>query len=886
MADILVPIILKHLIKLGEYEVNLLLGVRDQVDLLESDLQFIKAFLQKCARRRNDPIVIELVNQISDVALEIEDIVDAYAARVIRERRRNLLGKLFHCFGHAKVLHGVANKTTRIMNRVENICNNKEKYGIGEADQPSVDDEEAEQSSIERRRNVDEADVVGFEKDTTTLIYQLTNPENLQLDVITIHGMGGLGKSTLARKIYKDTDVLNHFECLAWVAVSQQWQAKTLLLDVLKSFKQISDETSKKVFEELKDELHEHLKGKKYLIVLDDIWSTQVWEELRVAFPDESKGSRILITTRVKDVARHASPTPPHDLKILDENESWILLRKVVFRGRECPPNLEELGKKIAKSCGGLPLSIVLLGGTLAAEKKSHQSWLRFVANVNLYLKQGITCLTLSYNHLPPELKACFLYLGLFPEVSEINVRDFIELWIAEGFIQSDRSTSIYDVAEDYLEKLIDRSMIQVATKRLDGGVKTCRIHDLLRDLCIAESRRDKFFDIYSIDNNVSLNRKSRRLSIQSGESLDFDLPPRARSLFFFDDFVYPISKSSWKQIYKSTKFIRVLYLSRLEIRKIPSQIEELIFLRCLFIKDCKVDNFSSSIWNFWYLETLHLNFYGMGSLPKGIWSVMKNLRYLYVVVPRRDLDLRNIPRRSLMGKPFWNLQVLSWLHVNKNTAHVIAKFPNLRKLGLSFREEIMEEGEVEKVMASIRRLESLRSFKIRKWSAGRMEVGTRLNSLPSTLTKISLTYCTHCTPFDWEIFKVLARQPYLRVLKLATNDKPWVGHPPHELRVVAGEFPRLQVLKLRNLRIKTWKMEKDAMPNLESLFIHDDIKIMLENLPEDELLCRSTLQLVEVIGGFEVQDKLKTMLTDFKIKHPATPCKINITERYLPPVF
>ncbi|KAF3437605.1 hypothetical protein FNV43_RR20361 [Rhamnella rubrinervis] len=468
----------------------------------------------------------------------------------------------------------------------------------------------------------------------------------------------------------------------------------------------------------------------------------------------------------------------------------------------------------------------------------------------------------------------------MFPEDSEIIVKDLIELWIAEGFIQSARNTPIYDVAEDYLEKLIDRSMIQVATKRLDGGVKTCRIHDLLRDLCISESGRDKFFDIYSIDNNVSLNRKSRRLSIQSFESPNSDLPPCARSLFFFGVSLNPISKSVSEQIYKSTKFIRVLYLSRLRIEKIPSQIEELIFLRCLFIKNCGFyRSISSSIWNFRYLETLHLEFFFNTSFPKGIWSVMKNLRYLYLS-SRVTLDLCNIPRRSLMSEPFWNLQVLSGLRVNQNTALVIAKFPHLRKLGLYFHGNSIEEDDVEKVMASIRRLESLQSIKIINHWEYPMKFGARLNSLPSTLSKISLKY--YYSPFELDTFKVLARQPHLRVLKITSLPDPWETNLlPHEVRVVAGEFRQLQVLKLRNLGIKTLEMEKDAMPNLESLFI--DSCDLLEYLPEDELLCRSTLQLVEVIGWKVEDNKLKTMLTDFKIKHPDTPYKINITERVLP---
>lgn len=169
-----------------------------------------------------------------------------------------------------------------------------------------------------------------------------------------------------------------------------------------------------------------------------------------------------------------------------------------MFRGGECPPNLKELGRKLVERCGGLPLSIVLLGGVLANKEKSPRIWSRFIKNVCWQLTEGVSVLKLSYNHLPRELKSCFLYLGLFPEDWEIDVSDLIEFWIAEGFIQPVRNMSIYDVAEDYLEQLIDRSLIQVARKRKDGAVKTCRIHDLVRYLCITESIRDKFSEIYS----------------------------------------------------------------------------------------------------------------------------------------------------------------------------------------------------------------------------------------------------------------------------------------------------------------------------------------------------------------------------------------------------
>ena len=146
-------------------------------------------------------------------------------------------------------------------------------------------------------------------------------------------------------------------------------------------------------------------------------------------------------------------------------------------------------------SCHGLPLAIVVLGGLLANKEKTHRIWSKYVGHVNSFLadEEKSNCmdiLALSYNQLPQRLKPCFLYFGIYPEDFEIPVRQLIRLWIAEGFIRQIGNRNMEDIAEAYLEELIDWSLVQVATKGLDGGVKTCRIHDLLRDLCISESAK------------------------------------------------------------------------------------------------------------------------------------------------------------------------------------------------------------------------------------------------------------------------------------------------------------------------------------------------------------------------------------------------------------
>ena len=245
----------------------------------------------------------------------------------------------------------------------------------------------------------------------------------------------------------------------------------------------------------------------RYLLVLDDIWKYEVWDEGSVAFPNNSNGSRILITSRIK-VALHASsvkdnipPIPPYELPLLKEDKSWELFSKKVFQGGTCPSELEILGRQIVESCHGLPLAIVVLGGLLANKEKTNRTWSKYAGHVNSFLIKGrSSCrdiLALSYNNLSQRLKPCFLYFGIYPEDFEIPMRQLIQLWIAEGFIQKIQNRNIEDVVEDYLEELIDRSLIQVATKRLDGGVKTCHIHDLLRDLCISESIKEKFLEVH-----------------------------------------------------------------------------------------------------------------------------------------------------------------------------------------------------------------------------------------------------------------------------------------------------------------------------------------------------------------------------------------------------
>ncbi|XP_027335860.1 putative disease resistance protein RGA1 [Abrus precatorius] len=344
-----------------------------------------------------------------------------------------------------------------------------------------------------------ESDIIGRDDSKKEIISLLRKPhENQKVSLIAIVGLGGLGKTALAQLVYNDLEVQNFFEMQMWVCVSDNFDVKTILMKILDSII-IDSQRQDQSLEKLQRELHKNLSGKKYLLVLDDIWneSYDKWAELKKYLMCGARDSKILVTTRNENVAKTMTASTSYPLKGLTDEESWSLLKNIAFED-DCKgvnQNLESMGKEIAKKCKGVPLAVKTLGGLLRGQNEvsdwenvlSGDFWKVCEEQISI-----MPILKLSYQNLSPDMRQCFAYCSLYPKDSEIPKDELIQLWMAQGYLQcSTEKQRMEDVGNQFVKMFLMNSFFQEAESDKYGEIKSFKMHDLMHDLAMLVAGND-----------------------------------------------------------------------------------------------------------------------------------------------------------------------------------------------------------------------------------------------------------------------------------------------------------------------------------------------------------------------------------------------------------
>ncbi|XP_015161251.1 putative disease resistance RPP13-like protein 3 isoform X1 [Solanum tuberosum] len=506
---------------------------KKQTEVLSDKYTFLKTFLEDFTNIFHEDVKMKHLERIiQEAANGVEDTIDShvYDRHVLVQSKqvRSKADAIFHQnLEYAIEEIGLIQK--EVMKKIKvNKFNSKISHSRDTSSQIPLDQKDI---------------IVGLDEDLLRIKDRLI-VQSSRLEVVPIIGMGGIGKTTLARRVYDDSLIAYHFYVRAWTNVSQEFDTREIFLGILRSIGAVNDEVERNsTNEQLAERVYRSLKGRKYLIVLDDMWSIEAWQHVRRSFPDDHNGSRIVLTTRLADVASCAcSVNSLHQMRFLSMEESWTLLRDKVFGNGSYSPELEKIGRYIVHQCQGLPLAVVAIGGLLSKMSKETSSWENVAEKVGSLMTSDTTdclnILSLSYNHLPQYLKACFLYMGVFAEIREIPVWKLIKLWIAEGFVKKVNHKNLEDVAEENLRELVDRSLVLVGKHTSLRKIKTCKMHDLVRDMCLREAKYENFihfktrYDHDDLLENISCLRRVADFHKYTDSELS-KLMPHTRSVFF-----------------------------------------------------------------------------------------------------------------------------------------------------------------------------------------------------------------------------------------------------------------------------------------------------------------------------------------------------------------
>jgi hypothetical protein len=672
-------------------------GLEKKLKKWSKMLPRIEAVLDDAEEKQENGVAVKRwLDDLRDLAYDADDILDEFATEALRQKLtggnhagtskvRNFIPAC--CTGFTpsaiKINMRLGSEMEEITARFNEMVKQKDDLKLSE--------------NVDRRRSyrtreilaptsvVTEAHVYGREKDKEALLEFVLGEKgrDAQLSVIPIIGMGGIGKTTLAQLVYNDEKVESFFDVKAWACVSEDFDAVRVTKAILQCF--TSENCEGKDLNWLQNKLKEKLKGKKFFVVLDDLWNENYldWSILCAPFEAGAPRSTIVITTRNEGVSLKTGTIPAaYALKELSNDVCLSILAHHALGKRDFSAhlNLKDIGEEIVKRCKGSPLAAKVLGGVLRSKSMDRDEWDDVLKNKiwNLQeVKSEIApALMLSYHHLPSHLKRCFAYCSVLPKDYLFEEKHLVLLWMAEGLLQPrEGKNQMEDLGSEYFRNLLSRSFFQQSFKDESQYL----MHDLINDLAqwvvgdICFKMEDRVWD----NNGRKPSTKARHSSYLGGRYdgiQKFEVFNDLTCLRTFLPLMLPDPGSGYLtsnvllKLIPKLQRLRVLSLTGYRIYELPESISDLKHLRFLDLSHTKIRSLPDSVATLYNLQTMILKRCSYLEKLPSTFSSLVNLRYLNI---RGANALEGMPPQ--MGK-LTCLQSLSNIVVGKGSCSGVIK--------------------------------------------------------------------------------------------------------------------------------------------------------------------------------------------------------------------